>query len=109
MLDNTNKGEGDGRPKYSHILQGIIFLKILKYWKHSILTHVMSPNMSSGRLQDTQSNTLTPADNQSALYIISIFPRPTQTTQLSGGGLETRAKSQHNVSGFFCISWRIWL
>ena len=52
--------------------------------------------MSSGRLQDTQSNTLTPADNQSALYIISIFPRPTQTTQLSGGGLETRAKSEHN-------------
>ena len=40
--------------------------------------------MSSGRQQDTQSNTLTPAGNRSALYIISIFPRPTQTTQLSG-------------------------
>ena len=65
--------------------------------------------MSSGRQQDTQSNTLTPADNRSALYIISIFPRPTQTTQLSGGGWETRTKSQDNVSGFFCISWRIWL
>ena len=102
MLDNTNKGDGDGRPKYSHIVQGIIFLKILKCRKYSILTHVMSPNMSSGSLQDTQSNILTPADNQSALYIISIFRRPTQ-------GLETRAKSQHNVSGFFCISWRIWL
>lgn len=30
MLDNTSMGDGDGRPTYSHILQGIISFKDFK-------------------------------------------------------------------------------
>ena len=36
MLDNTNMGAGDGRPNYSHILQGIQSL-VLNYYLYDLL------------------------------------------------------------------------
>ena len=36
MLDNTNMGVGDGRPNYSHILQGIQRL-VLNYYLYDLL------------------------------------------------------------------------
>ena len=36
MLDNTNMGVGDGRPNYSHILQGIQRL-VLNYYLYDFL------------------------------------------------------------------------
>ena len=36
MLDNTNMGVEDGRPNYSHILQGIQRL-VLNYYRYDLL------------------------------------------------------------------------
>ena len=32
MLDNTNMGGGDGRPKYSHILQNVMLASSILYF-----------------------------------------------------------------------------